>query len=68
MRRMRRDMNRRLLLLVLFVLVVVGGGLIAVVYGAPAGILGVICLLSGAGVIGLMWLAFTLIGKWAGDE
>ena len=42
MRRIQRDMNRRLLMLVLFVLVVVGGGLIAVLYGAPAGLLGLV--------------------------
>lgn len=68
LRRLRRDTNRRLLLLVLFVLVVVGGGLVALLYGAPAAVLGIACLLAGAGVIVAIWLALSLIGKWAGDE
>lgn len=60
-------MNRRLLLLVLFVLVVVGGMLIAIIYGPSAGALAVLCLAVGAGVIALLWLIFTLMGKWAGE-
>ncbi len=68
LRRLRRDTYRRLLLLALFVLVVVGGGLIALVYGAPAAMLGIACLLAGAGAIVAIWLALSLIGKWAGDE
>ncbi len=60
-------MNRRLLLLVLFVLVVIGGALIAIIYGPTAGALAVLCLLAGAGVIALLWLVFTLLGKWAGE-
>ncbi|MGQ9814836.1 MAG: hypothetical protein ACUVR3_06740 [Candidatus Roseilinea sp.] len=68
LRRLQRDTNRRLLSLTLFVLVVVGGGLIALLYGTPAAILGIACLLAGAGVIVAIWLALSLIGKWAGDE
>lgn len=67
MRKQRDDMNRRLFLLVLFVLVVIGGILIAVIYGPQAGALAVLCLLAGAGVIALLWLIFTLLGKWAGE-
>jgi hypothetical protein len=67
LRKQRNDMNRRLLLLVMFVLVVIGGVLIAIFYGPSAGALAVMCLLGGAGVIGLLWLVFTLMGKWAGD-
>ena|GEM_PF-965450 len=63
LRRQRSEFNRRLLWLVLFVLVVIGGVLIAVLYGPQAGMLAVICLLAGAGVIGLVWLIFTLVGK-----
>jgi hypothetical protein len=63
LRRQRNDFNRRLLWLVLFVLVIVGGLLIAVLYGFQAGVLAVTCLLAGAGIIGLLWLIFTLIGK-----
>jgi hypothetical protein len=68
MRKLRRDMNRRMLWLVVFVLVVVGGALIAAVYGAGAAAVGLACLLAGAGLIGLLWLVFSLIGRWTGDE
>jgi hypothetical protein len=67
LRKQRADMNRRLLWLVLFVLVIVGSLLIAVIYGWQAGALAMICLAAGAGVIALLWLVFTLLGKWAGD-
>ncbi|MCS7061133.1 MAG: hypothetical protein RMN25_08185 [Anaerolineae bacterium] len=68
LRRLRRESNRRLLALTLFVLVVVGGGLIAVLYGAPAAWIGVVCLLAGAGIILGLWFIFTLIGKWVGED
>jgi protein-S-isoprenylcysteine O-methyltransferase Ste14 len=68
MRRLRRDTNRRMLWMTLFVLVGIGGGLIAVTYGANAALVGSGCLLAGAGLIGLLWFVFTLIGKWAGEE
>jgi protein-S-isoprenylcysteine O-methyltransferase Ste14 len=65
LRKISRDNQRRLFGAVLLVLVGVGGGLIALTYGAPAGLLGVLCLLAGAGVLGLLWLIFTLLGHWA---
>jgi protein-S-isoprenylcysteine O-methyltransferase Ste14 len=68
LRRLRRAMHRRLLALVLFVLVVVGSGLIALLFGPPAGALALACLLAGAGLIGLLWAVFTVLGKWAGEE
>jgi Na+/phosphate symporter len=67
-RKLRDDLNRRLFWLVLFVLVIVGGGLIAAIYGSSAAVLGLACLLVGAGVIGLVWAIFTLIGKWVGED
>lgn len=67
LRQLQRDLNRRLLWLTLFVLVVVGSLLIAVFYGAAAAALGVLCLLAGAGMIGLLWLVFTVLGRWAGE-
>ncbi len=68
LRRLRHDTNRRLLWLALFVLVVVGGGLIGLIYGGPAALLGLTCLLAGAGLIVILWLALSILGKWAGDE
>jgi hypothetical protein len=64
LRRQRAQLYRQLTILTVLVLVVVGGGLITLFYGAPAGLLGVLCLLTGAAVIGLIWLVFTLIGRW----
>lgn len=49
----------------MFVLVVIGSGLIFVIYGAPAGLLGLACLLVGAGFLGLLWLVFAVMEKWA---
>jgi protein-S-isoprenylcysteine O-methyltransferase Ste14 len=68
MRRMRREMDKRLLWFVIVVLVVVGSILIAFSYGTSAALAGLGCLLAGAGLIGLLWLIFTLLGKWAGAE
>jgi hypothetical protein len=37
-------------------------------YGPQAGLLGVVCLFAGAATIGLIWLIYTLIGRWANAE
>jgi hypothetical protein len=44
-------------------LVVVGGIVIALVYGVPAAGLGLVCLLAGAGILGLLWLILLLIER-----
>ena len=67
-RKERAQFNRNLAILVIVVLVVGGGALISLVYGLPAGALGVVCLLGGAGLIGLLWLMFSLIGRWVNPE
>jgi hypothetical protein len=67
-RKQQARFNRTLGLMVLFVLVVVGGGLITLFYGPQAGLLGVVCLFAGAATIGLIWLIYTLIGRWANAE
>ncbi|MCL4506505.1 MAG: hypothetical protein M1434_04705 [Chloroflexi bacterium] len=67
-RKLRRDSERRLFLLTLFVLVVVGAGLIALSYGMGPAVVALTCLLFGAGLIGILWLIFTLIGRWVGEE
>jgi hypothetical protein len=54
--------------LVLFVLVVVGSSLIALIYSTSVALMGLMCLLVGAGVIGLLWGIFSLIGKWVGSD
>ena len=64
LRKQRAQLYRGLTLLAVFVLVIGGGVLIGVFYGASAGLMGLACLLAGSGLIGLLWLVFTLIGKW----
>ena len=41
------------------------GAVIALVYGPSAAVLGLACLLAGAGVLGLLWLLLTLMEKLA---
>jgi hypothetical protein len=47
------------------VLFLVGGGIggasIALVYGGGAAVLGLTCLMAGAGLFGLVWLILTLL-------
>lgn len=64
-RAMRRRSDRDLALAVVIFLVGVGGTLIALVYGGGAAALGLVCLLTGAGLFGLIWLILTLIERWA---
>ncbi len=60
----RRKTDRNLALAVVIFLVGVGGALIALIYGGGAAILGITCLLAGAGVFGLVWLILTLMERW----
>jgi len=64
----RRKSDRNLALAVVIFLVGVGGALIALIYGGGAAIFGVVCLLSGAGLFGLLWLILTLMERWSKDE
>lgn len=61
-------MNRSLGLLVVVVLVVIGALLIGLLYGPYAGLLAAILLSAGAGALGLLWLIFTLIGRWVNPD
>jgi fatty acid desaturase len=63
LRRARRREQRRLFWVVAAFLVVVGGLAIALVYGPEAVVLGLVCLLAGAGLLGLLWLFLTLIER-----
>ncbi len=67
-RKLHQEMNRQLLWIVLFVLVVIGGICIGIAYGPIAAVTGVAFLIVGGGVIGLLWLLLTLIGKWIGED
>jgi len=63
LRTQRRREQRRLFWVVGVFLVVVGGIAIALVYGPEAVVLGLVCLLAGAGLLGLLWLFLTLIER-----
>ena len=65
LRAQRRREQRRLFWIVAVFLVVVGGIIIALVYGPPAAGLGLVCLLAGAGVLGLLWLVLLVIERLA---
>ena len=65
LRQQRRREQRRLLWAVIAFLVVGGTVTIALVYGLPAAALGLVCLLAGAGILGLLWLIMLLIERLA---
>jgi hypothetical protein len=67
-RAFRRKTDRNLALAVVIFLVGVGGALIALIYGAGPAVLGITCLLFGAGLFGLVWLILTLMERWAREE
>jgi hypothetical protein len=64
-RAQRRAEQRRLLWAVLLFLVVGGGLAIALAYGSRAIVLGVACLLAGAGILGVLWLILLIIERLA---
>ena len=51
--------------MVLAFLVIGGTITIALVYGPPAAVLGLVCLLAGAGLLILLWLILLLIERLA---
>jgi hypothetical protein len=61
----RRREQKRLFWIVAAFLVVAGGIAIALVYGLPSAMLGLVCLLTGAGILGLLWLILLLIERLA---
>jgi len=65
LRAQRQREQRRLFWIVAAFLVVVGSITIALVYGPQAAVLGLGCLLAGAGVLGLLWLILFLIERLA---
>jgi protein-S-isoprenylcysteine O-methyltransferase Ste14 len=65
-RAIRRRTERNLALAVVLFLVGVGGAAIATVYGAGPALVGLTCLLAGAGLFGLLWVILSLLERWAG--
>jgi hypothetical protein len=64
-RRLRQRNERSLFWAVIAFLLVVGGSLIYVIYGRGAFIIGLACLLVGAGLLILLWLIVSIIAWWA---
>ena len=67
LRRDRRREQRRLLWMVLAFLIVAGGLVIALSYGAPAAVIGLVCLVAGAGLVLLLWQILRVI-EWLGKD
>jgi hypothetical protein len=66
--RHRRQTQARLLFGGLAAVAIVGGGLVWALYGLSAAVMAVICLLSAAGVLGLLWLILTLLESWVKED
>lgn len=64
----RRQTQVRLVLAGLLILLGVGGGLVWLLYGGPAALTAVLCLLVATGVIGLLWLILTLLERWTKED
>ena len=63
-RERRRREQRRLLWVVAGFVVLVGGAAIALAYGGRAVVLGMTCLLAGAGTLALLWGLLTVLERW----
>jgi hypothetical protein len=63
-RAQRRREQRQLFWLVAGFLVVVGGAVIALAYGSRAVVLGAVCLLTGVGVLAVLWGILLLMERW----
>jgi len=63
LRAQRKRDQCRLFWIVAAFLVIVGSITIALVYGPQAAVLGLGCLLSGVGVLGLLWLILLLMER-----
>jgi uncharacterized membrane protein len=66
--RHRRQTQARLILGGLLTLMIVGGGLVWAIYGRAAALTAIGCLLTVAGLFGLLWLILTLIERWVKEE
>jgi protein-S-isoprenylcysteine O-methyltransferase Ste14 len=66
--RHRRQTQARLILGGLLILVVVGGGLVWAIYGRAAALTAIGCLLTAAGLFGLLWMILTLLERWVKED
>jgi hypothetical protein len=47
---------------------IVGGGLVWAIYGRAAALTAIGCLLTVAGLFGLLWLILTLLERWVKED
>ena len=66
--RHQRQTQARLIFGGLLILVIVGGGLVWAIYGRAAALTAIGCLLTVAGLFGLLWLILTLLEQWVKEE
>jgi uncharacterized membrane protein len=66
--RHRHQTQARLIFGGLLILVIVGGGLVWAIYGRAAALTAVGCLLTVAGLFGLLWLILTLLERWVRED
>jgi protein-S-isoprenylcysteine O-methyltransferase Ste14 len=66
--RHRRQTQARLIFGGLLILVLVGGGLVWAIYGRAAALTAIGCLLTAAGLFGLLWLILTLLERWVKED
>ena len=64
----RRQTDRRLLAAVILVLVIGGLGLIGLIYGWPAMLTALPCLVAGAAIIAVIYFILALLERWVGDD
>jgi hypothetical protein len=65
LRAKRTSEQKRLFWVVIAFLTIVGSVAIALVYGQSAAALGLVCLLVGAGILGILWLILGVIERLA---
>ena len=68
LRAWQRREDRRLIITIALFLVIVGGVTIGLIYGWGTALTGVLCLMGGAGLLGLLWLIMMLLERWVSRE
>ncbi len=66
--RHRQQTYGRLVLGGLAILVMVGGTSVWLLYGRTAALTAVVCLLTAAGLFGLLWLILSLLERWVRED
>lgn len=67
LRQFSRQTNKRLIIGFILLLLIVGDGLILLIYGMPAAISGLLCLLAGLAPLALLWAILNGL-DWLGQR